>query len=796
MIAFRALVLLSLCAGLAAQTTVKVTGTVYDGNGGPFVKGKVYWVYSGKTSGIQVPKGKTLTVQPGAIVKFDGNALQVDGTLNCLNATFTSIKDDLAGGDTNGDGAKTKPQASDWTGIKFTTTGPAIGRMLSSTIKYCGLHGAEALFFERKTESYLDGVTISECTGNGLHTFASRGWVRGCNIQKCRVPIVCYEESIGLLSGNKASGNAVTDHLTYASKALPARMSKPMSLNNNGVVILGFSVDINKPTVIDAGVILKLERQTVNVANKLECKGTAASPVVWTSLFDDARGGKSIKRSTSKAAAGDWSSFVINGSSPMFDVSLVHTQILYGGSATAALLTRGPARVKLDNVDIADSASAGLRNTASVIDFKMTNCDISDCKGAAVEQFPLDSLPFCRKNTTRNTAQNHFQVRAGLLRGSVAIRPDNYPGNHFIVTDDIVVGSTAKLTLRPGVFIGMRRGRIQVAGQLEILGSPSRPVLLTSEKDTPKGKPAPGDWGGISIEAKAGKCKLHNAVIRYSTNGMLLKSSGHDVRGVRVSKVLSTGCSVEVDFGKIDSCSFTDCGFAGINVRGKAEVVNCTVANCKTAGVRKDFTNKGCTVSNSIAWNCGTNLSGFQAPEVFSTCGGFAGKNGNINVDPQFDGPDFGLKPTSPCINSASLARLGMSSMDGIGSSRALDGLFNGKALPDMGAFEYSSYKAKVSGEDRLGNVLTCRIDGPSGLAVWILGGGKGAVYVPPLGHLNAGLGFFFVLGASATGNDYKFAIPSSSSFRGFEVSLQGLALPTAKPGFGNLLGTFRLRFD
>ena len=72
---------------------------------------------------ITVPAGVTLTIQPGAIVKFVAGAgvtLLTGGTLNALGTTdapiiFTALEDDTAGGDTNLDGSQSLPRP--WAGI-------------------------------------------------------------------------------------------------------------------------------------------------------------------------------------------------------------------------------------------------------------------------------------------------------------------------------------------------------------------------------------------------------------------------------------------------------------------------------------------------------------------------------------------------------------------------------------------------------------------------------------------------------------------------------------------------------
>ena len=77
------------------------------------------------TGNLTIASGVTLTIMPGAIVKFDsGKMLTVNSgaTLNAIGTraqpiAFTSVKDDEWGGDTNGDGGKTRPDGGNWTGL-------------------------------------------------------------------------------------------------------------------------------------------------------------------------------------------------------------------------------------------------------------------------------------------------------------------------------------------------------------------------------------------------------------------------------------------------------------------------------------------------------------------------------------------------------------------------------------------------------------------------------------------------------------------------------------------------------
>lgn len=80
------------------------------------------WKLYHVTGDLTVASGVTLTIEPGAVVKFDagrsltvasGATLDAQGT-RAQPIVFTSVKDDGHGGDTNGDGDKTQPQPGDW----------------------------------------------------------------------------------------------------------------------------------------------------------------------------------------------------------------------------------------------------------------------------------------------------------------------------------------------------------------------------------------------------------------------------------------------------------------------------------------------------------------------------------------------------------------------------------------------------------------------------------------------------------------------------------------------------------
>lgn len=77
-------------------------------------------------NGTSVDGGKTLTLAPGTVFKFAQRAMGIYGTLNTIGTSdqpivFTSLEDDVYGGDTNNDGNATMPGEGSWYWMQFVS---------------------------------------------------------------------------------------------------------------------------------------------------------------------------------------------------------------------------------------------------------------------------------------------------------------------------------------------------------------------------------------------------------------------------------------------------------------------------------------------------------------------------------------------------------------------------------------------------------------------------------------------------------------------------------------------------
>ncbi len=304
----------------------------------------------------------TLTVEPGVVIKFLGDAsitvssgkITAQGTA-ANQIVFTSIKDDGYAGDTNQDESATSAGAGDWRGLRILADGSIFDRTLfrygganvsdyqanlrvenasttitNSVFEYARDYGAWLkaatttisgnTFQNNSTTTSTIGllVTDGEVTIQN-NTFSSNsyglrvnsaGALHAININNNTFSGNTYEaidinSSFPSFSGNTASNNG-TNGILYQGTV---SRNYTFAANLPYKISTGLGVNASTTLTLDAGVVLKFTNSgSLTVQGNLIANGTSANKVIFTSIKDDAYGGDTNNDGTTTAPAkADWS---------------------------------------------------------------------------------------------------------------------------------------------------------------------------------------------------------------------------------------------------------------------------------------------------------------------------------------------------------------------------------------------------------------------------------------------------------------------------------------------------------
>lgn len=330
----------------------------------------------------------TLIIEPGVVIKFKntGSGLYGNGIILAQGTAsnpiiFTSFADDLYGGDTNQNGTTTVPQAGDWGSIRLLKNGSMIDH---AVISYGGEDSEKANIKVKNASADITNSTVERSKYYGIIFENSIGAIAGNiirsntaqnNTESTGVSIIGGTVTInantfeanyaGLRIDSSSTNHAVVSNNTFTSNttsAISVISSYPSFSGNtatgngiNGIflqsvsyeddvlekdlpyVIPGassYTVAAGKKVTIMPGAIIKFQPAAIiYVSGILEAKGTAANPIVFTSLYDDDCGliggcGNTDNASTTPHA-GDWA--MIRFESPSGPSHLEYATVRYGG---------------------------------------------------------------------------------------------------------------------------------------------------------------------------------------------------------------------------------------------------------------------------------------------------------------------------------------------------------------------------------------------------------------------------------------------------------------------------------
>lgn len=770
-----------------------------------------------------VAAGATLTVEPGIAFKFRlGATVNVDGDLiaegtSAAPISFTSLDDDTILGDTNRNGAATTPVRGNWIQVRLNATATA-SRLRHVLIRWAGRSSIPAL--DLRGTQLVDRVTVEECGGDAVSLVtAARPTITDSVFRNCTgvavdaVPL----EALAGFSGNTATGNGLGNAVRITNTTLNADLTIDPDQGFDAGFWLAASVNVPSglTLTLNAGTVFKAQLGLQHIVNgTLLANGSASSPVVFTSLADDAFGGDTQNNLGATAPSpGQWVGLDFRGTTN--SSILTDAIVRYAGrSSITAINLAGT--VRLERVLSELNGGPALRLASTSARPTVENCRF-ETSTYAIDGVDIDSVPGFRHNeASGNSLGNYMRITGGSCDDTTVIHPYNYPNEALVGTSGFTVLSGGDLTLGRGTIVKLGLGGQLVAsagGELNIDGTGFEPVIVTSISDDEIGGdtnlngtatgPVPGELTGVRWNASSSSSTASNLLVRYAgrsgTAAIAILSDLATPRNMRAE--YSGGIGIQVGRMGGDAQNFIafNCASDGIRVDSgfTFDLVHATAVGCSN-GVRS-FGWTGVAV-NSIAWDNTTNWNGFNATNLFNSNGSptLAGMNGNLNLDPGFIDPTTGnlnLVFFSPLINVGDLLRGFDVTSDWSDQPRVADGLLNGTLLPDMGAIEFVPFLLNVVGEPQMGGTIVFRVLGPPGVAAIFFGTEEGSFVDPVYGiGLTGDLLNTFVLTVQPVDTDYVVTLGNDPALDGFTATVQAAAVADLFQPRGTFTGAYRGR--
>jgi len=566
-------------------------GTVWTG-------GQVHQI----TGDVTVPLGATLTIEPGAVVKFGHYQydLLVNGTLNADGTAaapivFTEWRDDT-GGDTNGDGAASSPWRGNWRAIQFTATST------DSVMDFCevryGGYSQPGEIFVNGGELTLTHSTISSSGSAGVRIEAAHPTLTNNTYQNSSGSAVAMDLASnpaiqGVTVANNGTNGLRVDSGTLVGEGFWDDPDIVYVTQNDITVSGGSTLTLAPGQVVKFGHYL----HDLVINGTLLADGTAGAPIVFTELRDDTAGDTNGDGAVSNPWVGSWRGIQFTAAST--GSVMDYCEVRYGGYSLEGEIYVDGGELTLTNSMIASSNSAGVR----IIGARpvLTNITYQHNAGAAV-RMDVASNPDVQGVTVTNNGTNGLRVDGGTLVG------DGFwddPDIVYVTDNDITVPDGSTLTIAPGqvVKFGHYQYDLFVDGTLSADGTAAAPIVFTEWDDDAGGdtnnnadatSPWRNSWRAIRFGATSTGSVMDYCEIRYgaySSEGMVTVTGGElTLTHSTIASSNSAGVRIVGASPTLTDNTYQNNGGDAVrmDVESNPSIQGVTVTNNGTNGLRVD----------------------------------------------------------------------------------------------------------------------------------------------------------------------------------------------------------------
>ena len=622
------------------------------------------------------PEGKTLTIDPGIVIKAKAAYDQICnfGTLKAIGTAtekiiFTSVHDDSCGNpaDTGSDGNTGVPAAGNWSGIYFGNTTTTASELNHCVIKYAINYNIGSSYnggavSMQNASPVIRNTKISMTTYGIAAIQASNPTIQDVTIETTSSVPVAVSMTANPAFTNLTYNNAAIHAIGIFSETIGVSgtlLKKTLAGYDNITYYLLGDITIASGTnvTVDAGVVIKLlgASRAIFVDGGFKIAGTASEPVIFTSVNDDSYGNPKDTRmdgNTVTPRFGDWSAIVYRATSNDAFNEINHAKLLYGGGTQYGAYTYGPRGVGYAATLHFYNASPTVKNTLITVGagdpIGGTNAAILVIGTAApvltenvvfegdgfypivmsITADPKMNLNSPLFNTTRKGIYltNEIISTAITLNKRSVSGFDNIPyitGAYY--TNSVAAGGV--LTISPGIILKYVGGydAWSIEGALKAEGTETEPIVFTSEYDDAFGGDTDGTttapnsatngWESIVFKTSAtqNQNSLKHCIFAYGSG-----RGGNEAGMVKINN----------SYVNIENCRFENANWQAITIIGNSNPIikDCRFTNINYVPIQLSMFSNPVFQGNNVLTNVAIRALGIRN-ETYGVDGTFPKRN-------------------------------------------------------------------------------------------------------------------------------------------------------------------------